>query len=1599
MYGLIFEVLEDFVVDEFGTETWHKIKEIAGCKTKDQAFLRRAFYEDEELFALVEAATKLLHVSSFDVLKAYGRYFLSSQLAGGGYTELLRCQGATLRQWLSNLNALHEYIKRSFPGEGFIAPVFWCEDCEDCQDNGSILLHYYSMRGTMFVPLVVGIVEELAIQHFDLEVNMNQTSLQGEDGATFTTWQISAVDKSKQWKLSPRNEVQQPVNFDKVQMPSKCPFSGRKLKGGTTDEADAQADAQETPTRHQEDHTATTRTSVSTSKCPFHHGSSKAPKEEAESSTSQPETAEIAPGEESLSRSTVTAGASSFKFELEHLARLFPFHILVDGNFSIINVGEKLSILLQTSDQEIQGLHIGDIVEITRPVMVSSWDWKSLNKLSDQNFFLTPTVKNSPLHNKVSTADAEQSDLLAALQKKVSMADSTIRFKASMFRLSSNQVLFTLAPDARNVTDLQNMGLTLSDLPLASCQRDAVFLGEHVAKEASRAHKLDKLTKKLAERDVSKLLLNSMLPQKVAEDLIRGKTVEPAFHEHVTLFFSDVVGFTSICDQVEPWDVIDMMNQLYSVMDFLASHFDLYKVETVGDSYMCASGLINPDDYHAEKMANFALAVQECVQHVKSPIDGSPIQLRIGIHTGSCTSGIVGTLAPHYCLFGDMVNTASRHESTGLAGKIQCSSVLYDRVERDSKKDSSQYKFRARGLVDMKGKGECYTYWLESATEENPAANEESLASLSRQVLEILGRNSWKKRRYFERGGEMFHNSPDKEGLDETSTEGQDASESSQSSIPDANASCGRIEEMNGNDCAICPVVVDLAPEKRINYWKQLHCDETSSQSEMGSTIFDMLMTSLESCTQNIGIMQEQLRAFVSSIANIYLARSERSQLHNITQTLFRCNSLWEARDPNERSPYALGANPWDHFTLLFSAFIHRVKHTGSTNATLEREKHIVAQMYEGLQSCQERRSADFAFTLLETEFGELYDEITFGCPNFTIMVRKAVLCTDLENENTVREMLGNCAKLNSMDNCADERQSRQRNTANIGLILAVATVGQCTQSLDQFLQYCGEEYDKAMKASDSNSAESWYYEQSMFMKDVLLPLIEEVLPVLPLSGYLEEGAAENIAFWDKRGQEWMVASKLKKAKLHGVIEGSVISKYQVEKLVSVNVATLETLLTQVMTTRNGNESRYLDDGVESTSRNPYEEIQMFIEMKKSTIKSGNGTSTIHQVGADIRSELRDFVVTIVAGYESNQFHNFLHASHVAHMANLLVKCIHSTEGSNGASNIAHDPLARFVIVLSALVHDIGHTGVPNSQLAEEQPELADKYSRKSIAEQNSIDTAWEILMSPKFKKLQCCLFESKQEKARFRQLLVNCVMATDIFDQDLRVLRQSRWEKVFSGDEEAHCKATSAIEHIMQTSDVAHTMQDWEIYCQWNESLYRELHDAYTEGRSTKDPSDGWYEGELWFFDHWVIPLAQNLKACGVLDIVSDQLVKQARSNRRRWQLEGKQISQEMCSTIQSDTRSSCCSHSLSAASEHSGSSASYLASQMVTEAESVSKVMARYERKYEAVLGNLIALAYKGQLPSDLEQQELSDVHKHFKDQDWYRSHADNAEALFRL
>jgi hypothetical protein len=137
-------------------------------------------------------------------------------------------------------------------------------------------------------------------------------------------------------------------------------------------------------------------------------------------------------------------------------------------------------------------------------------------------------------------------------------------------------------------------------------------------------------------------------------------------------------------------------------------------------------------------------------------------------------------------------------------------------------------------------------------------------------------------------------------------------------------------------------------------------------------------------------------------------------------------------------------------------------------------------------------------------------------------------------------------------------------------------------------------------------------------------------------------------------------------------------------------------------------------------------------------------------------------------------------------------------------------------------------------------------------------------------------------------------VFSPNRFDKDLLSLRNSRWNKAFSCDDESasELKATIVIEHIIQAADVAHTMQHWHVYQKWNEQLFAEMCAAYEAGRGPeKHPSTTWYEGELWFFDNYVIPLAKKLRNCGVFGVSSDEYLNYAEKNRAEWEQRGGEI------------------------------------------------------------------------------------------------------------
>jgi hypothetical protein len=216
------------------------------------------------------------------------------------------------------------------------------------------------------------------------------------------------------------------------------------------------------------------------------------------------------------------------------------------------------------------------------------------------------------------------------------------------------------------------------------------------------------------------------------------------------------------------------------------------------------------------------------------------------------------------------------------------------------------------------------------------------------------------------------------------------------------------------------------------------------------------------------------------------------------------------------------------------------------------------------------------------------------------------------------------------------------------------------------------------------------------------------------------------------------------------------------------------------------------------------------------------------------------------------------------------------------------------------VIHDADHPGVPNTQLVKENTRNAQIY-KKSIAEQNSVDLVWDLLSSDGFKDLRACIYSTPEELGRFRQLVVNTVMATDIVDKELQALRKDRWAAAFSEtkSESTHeldmnRKATIVIEHLIQASDVSHTMQHWHIYKKWNELFFFELYGAYKAGRAETDPSIGWYNGEIGFFDFYIIPLAKKLENCGCFGVSSHEYLNYAMANRDEWVREGESIVQK---------------------------------------------------------------------------------------------------------
>ena len=211
-------------------------------------------------------------------------------------------------------------------------------------------------------------------------------------------------------------------------------------------------------------------------------------------------------------------------------------------------------------------------------------------------------------------------------------------------------------------------------------------------------------------RQTDKLLFD-VFPRHVAEALREGRKVDPEPRDIVTIFFSDIVGFTAISSTMPALKVSNMLDRLYSKFDELSHHHEIFKVETIGDSYMAVTNLTKDQDDHAKRIAEFAIeavkAANETLIDVDDPTRGT-VNIRVGVHSGPVVATVIGLRNPRYCLFGDTVNTAARMESNSESNRIHCSLITAKLL----KEQVPELSIRRRGVIFVKGKGEMTTFWV-----------------------------------------------------------------------------------------------------------------------------------------------------------------------------------------------------------------------------------------------------------------------------------------------------------------------------------------------------------------------------------------------------------------------------------------------------------------------------------------------------------------------------------------------------------------------------------------------------------------------------------------------------------------------------------------------------------------------------------------------------------------------------------------------------------------------------------------------------------------------------------------------------------------------
>jgi class 3 adenylate cyclase len=206
------------------------------------------------------------------------------------------------------------------------------------------------------------------------------------------------------------------------------------------------------------------------------------------------------------------------------------------------------------------------------------------------------------------------------------------------------------------------------------------------------------------ERAKSEELLYNVLPNKIADRLKKGETTIADHLDRVSVMFIDLVGFTDLAGRISPHNLIEILNNIFSAFDVLTEIYKVEKIKTIGDSYMVVGGL-DSNEPQTDTMIELAFAMQETLEKISKKFSFN-LNIRTGIHVGPIVAGVIGKNKYTYDIWGDTVNIASRMEARGEANRIHLTSEAYRSLQK-------KYSFTDRGEIEIKGKGNLHTYFID----------------------------------------------------------------------------------------------------------------------------------------------------------------------------------------------------------------------------------------------------------------------------------------------------------------------------------------------------------------------------------------------------------------------------------------------------------------------------------------------------------------------------------------------------------------------------------------------------------------------------------------------------------------------------------------------------------------------------------------------------------------------------------------------------------------------------------------------------------------------------------------------------------------------